>query len=247
MRNLCTFVMSAMLLAACGAHAVPAVTPSLTSVPLSTKTSPPPASYHTPSPAQVVDALINIIEASDPASTHYDPNSLAYTDFPLAVAELAKLNSETNNAASELAYAIGFPRPDSSLAATALISLGPAWAGTTLPILLDHLHNPSPRVRLYSLIVLTTIGPDGSCALRDIGPLLWDNDSLVRTAAALASQSLSGHTLVSKTYAIDPSHLSPTPVAPDAPDGVIVAAARTWWTDQGSKVNWRPSYGRCDP
>lgn len=247
MRDLCALTVSALLLAACATSPVLSVTPSPASTQPDTQIPPSPASFPTHSQAETVDALINLIEASDPASTLYDPNSLAYIDFPLALPELAKLNSETNSAASELAYAIGFPRPDSTLAAGALLSLGPQWAGTTLPILLDHLKNPRPEVRLYALIVLSTIGPDGSCALGQVGPLLWDSDPSVRTAAALATQSLSGRALVANMYVVDPSLLSATPVIPDTPEGHVVSHARAWWSADGSKVNWRPAYGRCDP
>ncbi len=100
---------------------------------------------------------------------------------------------------------------------------------------------------MYSLIVLSTIGPDGSCALAHVGPLLWDGDAHVRTAAALAAQSLSGHSLVAGAYTIDPAHLAPTPVVPDTPVERIVHGARIWWTDEGAKVNWHPSYYLCDP
>ncbi len=247
MHKLYVFITSALMLAACATPAATPATASPTNTHLLSQSLPPATSYLTPSPEQIVAALINTIEASDPASHLYDPDSLAYQDFPLALAELAKLNSESNSAASELAYAIGFPRPDSTLAAKALLSLGPTWAGTTLPILLDDLKNPRPEVRSYSLIVIATIGHDGSCALGQVGPLLWDRDSQVRTAAALAAQGLSGHVLVSHLYSIDPSHLAATAVAPDTPEGRIVNDARTWWTDEGSKVNWRPVYGRCDP
>jgi hypothetical protein len=247
MRNLSMLVASIILLSACATPPAPTATLSRISTPPATLSAAPVTSYHTPSQQEIVDALINIIEASDPASRVYDPKSLAYQDFSLALPELAKLNSETNSAASELAYAIGFPRPDSILAAKALISLGPRWVGTTLPLLLDNLKNPRPEVRLFSLIAINTIGPDGSCALEQVGRLLWDSDPDVRTAAALAVQSLSGHVLVADAYVIDPDRLSPTPVAPDTPEGHIVENARSWWTNEGAKVNWHPSYDWCDP
>ena len=247
MRNLPMFVVSIMVLAACATPPMPIATLSPTNAPRATPSAAAVTSYHTPSQQETVDALINIVEASDPASHFYDPKSLAYQDFPLALPELAKLNSASNSAASELAYAIGFPLPDSILAANALISLGPQWAGTTLPTLIGNLNNSRPEVRLYSLIVLSTIGLDGSCALGQVGPLLWDSDPQVRTAAALTAQSLSGHELVAGAYAIDPSHLSPTPVASDMPEGRIVHDARTWWIEEGVKVNWHPKYDQCDP
>lgn len=201
----------------------------------------------TRAPTPTVDDLVRILEASDAASSGYAPGSPAYDEFPRAVAQLAALNASTNNAASELAYAIGFPRDDSYLAAQALISLGPNWTATTLPILMDHLKNPTPRVRMDSALVLSTIGTTGSCALGNVGPLLWDSDPYVGSSIALAVQSLSGKQLVAQTLLAAPADLSASPVAPDVPDGRIVATARAWWVEHGSKINWHPSYDLCDP
>ena len=194
-----------------------------------------------------VDGFTAILEVSDPASSTYDPGSAAYIEFPEAVKQLAALNSSTNNAASMLAYALGFPRQNSILAAQALISLGPDWAATTLPTLIMYLSAQRPEVRMYSAIVLSTIGDKASCSLGNIGPLLWDTDPYVRSSAALAIQAITGKGLVANIYALTPDHLSFIPVAADTPEGQIVATARIWWTDHGSKVNWHPSYDLCDP
>ena len=202
---------------------------------------------HLPTYSDPVDGLIAILEVSDPASSTYDPGSAAYAEFPDALKQLAALNSNSNNAASMVDYALGFPRQDSILAAQALISLGPVWAESELPRLIMYLTYQRPAVRMYSAIVLSITGNQGSCSLGNIGPLLWDPDPYVRTAAALAIQGIIGKDLVADQYAITPDHLSSNPVAADTPEGKIVGSARTWWTDHGSKVNWHPSYDLCDP
>jgi hypothetical protein len=121
--------------------------PTNTSLPTTTTTG-IPLQYVDP-----VDGLIQIIEASDPASPKYDPGSAAYAEFPDTLKQLAALNSSSNNAASMLAYAMGFPRQDSNLAAQALISLGPIWAATDLPDLITYLTNQRPEIRMYSAII----------------------------------------------------------------------------------------------
>jgi hypothetical protein len=113
--------------------------------------------------------------------------------------------------------------------------------------LIPYLTNPRADIRLYSLIVLSITGHNGSCSVRNIGPLLRDPDPYVRTAAALAIQGITGQELVSKVYAITPEHLSPNPVAADTPEGSIAGTARTWWDAEGSKTSWHPSYDLCDP
>jgi len=194
-----------------------------------------------------VDGLIQIIEASDPASPKFDPASVAYTEFPDTLKQLAALNSSSNNAASMLAYAMDFPRQDSFLAAQALISLGPDWVATDLPALIGYLHDQRPGIRMYSAIVLSITGKNGSCSLGNIGPLLWDSDPYVRTSAAIAVQGITGKELIADAYAITPDDLSIKPVSADIPEENIVGAARAWWTEQGSKVNWHPGYDLCDP
>ena len=224
--------------------AAPVLSPTLpthTSLPASTTTG-IPLQYVDP-----VDGLNQIIEASDPTSSKYDPASAAYAEFPDTLKQLAAQNSSSNNAASMLAYAMGFPRQDSILAAQALISLGPDWAATDLPELIGYLTNRRPEIRMYSAIILSITGKNGSCSLGDIGPLLWDPDPSVRTSAAIAIQGITGKVLIADAYAITPDDLSLPPVSADIPDGTIVGAARTWWTEQGSKVNWHPRYDLCDP
>lgn len=250
-RRLLAFV---ILLAACTPgtgtmEPVPTLLPAGTQPAAATQTVPPALSSPTSTRTddETVEDLVQILEVSDPASATYDPDSAAYAEFPDVLKQLAAHNASTNNAASMLGYALGFPRPDSTLAARALISLGPDWAATELPALIDRLQNPRPEVRMYALIVLGTTGEKGSCSLGNIGPLLWDVDPFVRASAALAVQGITGKALVPETYWIDPGNLPPDPVAADIPEGKITGTARTWWTDQGAKVNWHPSYDLCDP
>ena len=243
------FVLTLMLTACNPAAGVITPTATVQSTTLPTNTSLPtttttgiPLHYVDP-----VDGLVQIIEASDPASPKYDPASAAYAEFPVTLKQLAALNSNSNNAASMLAYALGFPRQDSILAAQALISLGPDWAATDLPTLIWYLQDQRPEIRMYSAIILSITGKNGSCSLGNIGPLLWDPDPYVRTSAAIAVQGITGKELIAEAYAITPDNLSLKPVSADVPEGNIVGAARTWWTEQGSKVNWHPGYDLCDP
>jgi hypothetical protein len=217
------------------------------------ETQSPPATKSLPTgtrlstATQSIDNLIAIIEVSDPASTTYDPASAAYAEFPDALKELAASNASTNDAASMLAYSLGFPRQDSILAAQEIISLGPDWASTLLPALIMYLSDQRPEHRMVSAIILSITHDKGSCSLGNIGPLLWDTDPYVRTSAALAIQGITGNELVSNIYVITPDNFTPNPVPADTPEGKIVGAARSWWTDHGSKVNWHPSYDLCDP
>jgi HEAT repeat protein len=194
------------------------------------------------------DLLYAIIEVSDPQSSTYDPNSASYANFPDAVKQLAALKQAQNfSVAGELAYAMSFPRQDSYLAAQPLLSLGPDWVTTTLPILISNLKDQNPVERAYSALVMGTVGQQASCALGDIGPLLWDADPYVRTSAAVAIVNITGKALVPTGVTITPDFSSAHPVPPDTPEGSIVAGARDWWTNQGSTVNWHPSYDTCDP
>jgi hypothetical protein len=231
------------LLSSCSPNRV--VTQSASAVPTETRLT--RTATPLPTATQSVDELIAIIEVSDPASPTYDPGSAAYAQFPEALKKLAALDASSNNAASMIAYAMGFPRPDSVLAAQAIISLGRDTAGTDFPALIGYLTNKRADIRLYSLIVLSITGHNGSCSLGQVGPLLRDPDPYVRTAAALAIQGITGVVLIPNDFMITPDNLSPTPVAADTPEGKITDAARTWWDEQGSQVNWHPSYDLCDP
>lgn len=191
--------------------------------------------------------LINIIYASDPSSPQYDPASIPYSEFPDALQQLSGMGPKAINAASHIALAISFPREDSYLAAQTLISLGPDITATTLPTLIDNLHRQRPATRLYSAIVLGTVGKAASCSVGDIGPLLWDADPSVRSAAAYALARITGEDLSPDGAMVIPAPLSSQSIILDMPEGKIVGAARKWWTAEGSKVNWHPSYDLCDP
>jgi len=157
----------------------PTSAPSPTITPTARPSASPTLAYADP-----FDGIIAMLEASDPQSPSYAPNSAAYAAFPQVVRQLAEKNAPENNGASMLAYALTFPRPDSYLAAQALIALGPDWTMTTAPILFDSLLDPRALVRLYALLALGTVGRQGSCAVGHIGPLLRDPDPYVRSAAA---------------------------------------------------------------
>ena len=193
--------------------------------------------------------LFAIIEVSDPQSSTYDPQSASYTEFPAAVKQLAAIDPAATDVdiAGELAYASAFPRQDAYLAAQALMSLGVDGSVTTLPILIDHLKNQKSTTLLYSAYVLSFIGKQAACAVGNISPLLWDVDPTVRSMAALALQNITGEDLVPNSVEITPGSLAAPIIAADTPEGKIVAAARTWWAEHGSKINWHPSYGLCDP
>ena len=194
-----------------------------------------------------VDELITIIYASDPDLRQYDPQSTPYAEFPDALKQLSAMGPEAVDAASHIAHAISFPRPDSNLAAQTLISLGPDITATTLGILIDNLRSQRPQARLYSTIVLGTVGGKASCAVGHIGPLLWDADPYVRYAAADALEKITGKDLLPGNAQITPHPLSTQSLFTDTPEGKFVGDARRWWTTEGSKVNWHPRYGLCDP
>ena len=188
-----------------------------------------------------------ILYGSDPSLPQYDPDSAAYAEFPNVVKQISNMGANAIDAADDLAVAIRFPRPDSYLAAQALLQLGPDITATTIPLLIDNLHE-KPEARLYSAILLDSVGERASCAVGKVAPLLWDPDPLVRSAAALALEKLTGQELVSGGYEvlITPSFLASS-ITPDTPEGRLVEKARNWWNEAGLKVNWHPSYGICDP
>jgi hypothetical protein len=195
-----------------------------------------------------------IITASDPELPEYDSTlprydikSPAFAKFPDAVKQLSGMGQEATAAASHLAHAIAFPRQDSYLAAQALLTLGPTITGNTIPTLLNNLQSQKTEARAYSLILLGSVGIQASCTMEEIAPLLWDSEPSVRSAAALAMEKIIGHDLVSSEYeiVITPSFQASSIMA-DAPEGRITGIARTWWTKQGSKINWHTSYSLCD-
>jgi len=195
----------------------------------------------------MLDDLIKIIYASDPNSPLYDPESNSYAEFPNVMQQLSGMGPEAIDAASHIALAISFPREDSYLAAQTLVSLGADITVTTLPTLIDNLHRQSPAPRLYSAIVLGRVGKAASCSVGDIGPLLWDADPSVRSAAAYALARITGEDLFLDSTMVSVEPISSQSIVPDIPEGKIVGNARKWWTAEGSMVNWHPGYDLCDP
>ena len=116
--------------------------------------------------------------------------SSAYAEYPNALNKLSTMGPNAIDSASILALAIIFPRNDSYLAAGTLIGLGPDISSTTLPTPLGDIRNQRSEVRMYSVIILGSIGNQASCAVGNIAPLLWDADPYVRSAAASALKSI---------------------------------------------------------
>ena len=212
-----------------------------------TRNVPPSGTAPTLVYAVSFDGVIATLEASDPQSPRYAPNSAAYAAFPQAVLQLASLNSPDNNGASMLAYALNFPRSDSYLAVLALITLGPDVTSTDLGQLSDSLLDPRPPVRLYAMLALGTVGQPGSCAVGHIAPLLWDPDPYVRSATAAALGNITGKDLLPVGFGFTPRPFSTNPVPADTPAGSLSGLARNWWNGQGVKINWHPHYDLCDP
>jgi hypothetical protein len=200
-----------------------------------------------PTPAPSTAELIQILYASDPDTSYYAPGSQEFAAFPQALQLLSDLGPGAIDAASLMAKAISFPRRDAYLAAEALLWLDPQITATAIPILLDNLHSPRADVRLYSVLVLASLGELASCAVADIAPLLWDPDPLVRSAAAVALDLITDEDLVRQSYRIIPLELDDLPFPGDQPEGEVTDPARAWWEESGSGFNWHPAYGICDP
>lgn len=195
-----------------------------------------------------VEDLIQILYASDPELPKFNPQSLQYAQFADALQKLEAMGPQAIDAASHVAKAISFPRQETILAARTLLSFGPEITATTATVLMDNLNSTQAKSRLYSLILLGTIGERASCAVGNIGPLLNDTDPEVRFASAAALVKITGKDLLPKGVVVtsaDP--LSAEAILSDTPDGIYVQNARIWWEEEGSKKNWHPSYGLCDP
>jgi hypothetical protein len=228
-----------------------APTSAMTQFPLATNNIPSSPAIKVssiPPSARTVEDLIKIIYASDPDLSQYDTQSSEYAEFPDALKQLSEMGMGAIDAASQLAVAITYPRQDAYLAAQTLMVLGPDITATTLPVLIDNLHNQRPEVRTYSIILLGSVGSKGSCAVGEVAPLLWDSDPHVRSSVALALEKITGQDLIPSEYeiAISPSFLVNS-ISVDTPEGKVVGTARDWWNQKGSKINWHPSYGICDP
>ena len=198
--------------------------------------------------ADVVDSLVDTLYFSYPDSPQYDPQSTQYAQFPEVVQRLGAMGANAADAVDDLALAVSFPRKDAYLAGQALLKLGPDLTSLGLPILIDDLNDQKPAARIFALVLLGSTGRAGACSVGHIGPLLWDQDSSVRTAAALALENITGEDLIEVQYevAITPSFMVDN-LPQDTPDGTVVSKARGWWSDQGSKIDWHPAYDICDP
>ncbi len=237
------FLLGFLLFAACTPNIAtpqPSVLP-ISELPTATKSSIPPT--------QSAEALSEIIWISDPSLPQYDPNSSDFAKFPEVMKQISDMGPKNAAAAvDDLAVAIGYPRTDSYLAAQVLLKLGSSSIKYTIPILIGNLQVEKPEARIYSVILLGSVGNSASCAVGNIAPLLWDSDPFVRSATALALEKITEQDLVASDYevSITPS-FSANSISADTPEGKVVEAARRWWNEQGSKVNWHPRYGICDP
>ena len=249
-KNIGTVFLVVFILVSC-APAVKVV-PTETAIP--TLALPPilPTPTITPTPTLTIDGIRAIIYASNPESPQYDPKSTPYAEFPEAVKQLSTM-SNAIDAAGDLAGAINFPRQDSYLAAQALITLGTDITSTTIVTLfsnLDSSYHPNQKSEalIYSIILLSSTGSRASCAVGNIGPLLWHSDSKVRSAAAFALEKITEQDLIASQYEIEitPSFMANS-MSADEPEGSITGTARQWWNEQGSKEKWHSSYGFCDP
>ena len=250
-KNIVTVLLIAFIVVSCAP--VAKVVPTETAVPTSTFTPIPPTPTATPTPTLTLDDIRAIIYASNPESPQYDPKSATYAEFPEALKQLSMMGSNGVEAAGDLSNAITYPRQDSYLAAQALITLGPDITSTTIVSLFDNLdssnlHNLKPDAIIYSIILLSSTGKNASCAIGNIGPLLWHSDPRVRSAAAFAVHKITGQDLIASQYEIEvtPTFMANS-ISADEPEGSITGKARQWWNEQGSKVKWHSSYGMCDP
>lgn len=226
----------------------PALIGTASSLPSSSPIKPSltPTSVISTSTTYEVDELARILYASDPQLPQYDPQSTDYQKFSAALAELSAMGPNAIEAASAIAKAISYPRPEAKNAAQTLISLGPEITATTLSLLLDNLHSPLAKSRLYSLIAIGSVGENASCAVGSVGPLLMDPDPEVRFASASALQKITGKHLLPDNFQDVPDPLAADSFTADIPEGTYTQSARNWWTEEGTKINWHPSYGLCD-
>ena len=197
-------------------------------------------------PRPSVDELIALIEASNPSSPGYSPDTDEFTDFNNAIQALLDMGPDAAPAAPALAAALAFPRRDSYFAAWPLVGLQDL-AGNSLPILIDNLHNDRAEVRRNSAYVLGTIGPTASCATEDLAALLWDPDPFVRTAASAALEGIAGNDLVDASFELRMDPATAGSVFADDPEGSVASKARDWWLADGRTVQWSPGYDACSP
>ena len=249
-KNIVTVFLVAFVLVSCAPAAK--VVPTETAITILTLSPVPPTPTITPTPTLTIDDIRAIIYASNPKSPQYDPKSTVYAEFPEVIKRLSTMANAVD-AAGDLAIAITYPRQDSYIAAQALISLGPDITSTTIVTLFgnldsSNLHNLKPDAVIYSIVLLSSTGKGASCAVGNIGPLLWNPNSRVRSAAAFALERITEQDFIAGQYEIEitPSFMANSIFA-DEPEGSITGKAREWWNKRGSKVKWHSSYGLCDP
>jgi len=249
-KNTVSILLVAFLLVSCAPAAK--VVPTEAAISTSTLPAVPPTQPITLTPTLTIDDIRAIIYASSPESPQYDPKSTVYAEFPEAIKQLSRMPNAVD-AAGDLAIAITYPRQDVHLAAQALITLGTDITSTTIVTLFGNLDssyypNQKPEALIYSIILLSSTGNRAACAVGNIGPLLWNSDSRVRSAAAFALERITEQNLIASQYEIEikPSFMANS-IAEDEPGGSISGTARRWWNEQGSKVKWHSSYGFCDP
>ena len=194
-----------------------------------------------------VGTLIELLYITDPSLPQYNPKSIAYMQFSDILTRLSEMGDEAIDAASTIAVAISFPRQDSYLAAKALLTLGPEITATTLPILIDNLQRKTNNSRLYSTLLISSVGESASCAAAEVAELLWDEDPQIRVAAAYALEEITGEDLLSLEIKLTADSQFPLTIDKDLPEGHLSGGARDWWQNTGSTVNWHPAYGICDP
>ena len=246
MKRFLLFFFMLSILNAC----VPGTNPTLPIIPTSMK-----AGIQTNTPQAIkwsVQEIMDIILASHPQSDKYDPNSTIYAEFPEALKQLKEMGpnvlKDDNLNLSVLSSAIGYPRQDSILAGDVLITFPPEYVSTTMPELIGYLSNPRTEVRRYASILLGYVGDRASCAVGSIGPILFlAKDPSVRSASAIALDNILNKGFVPPKYAISSNFFSVSSIPNDEPEGSFTEKARIWWNEEGSKVNWHPTYDLCDP
>jgi hypothetical protein len=175
--------------------------------------------------------LIQVLEKFGQDNSKDSPYS-----FSDIVDELERRGPSASETAPVLAKAMAFNGTGSVTASRALIAMGPS-AKSAIPYLLQNLDNSRAEVRSYSVFVLGTIGEPSSCAIPELGPLLWDEDSVVRsTTAGALTEILRIELLEDELYKLDPS--MPGSVFVDEPDGKISGMARKWWLKTGQNMKW---------
>jgi hypothetical protein len=182
------------------------------------------------------EELIQILEHAEDV---HDPS---FGLFLAVVDELGKRGQSASEAAPALAKAITYRRRDSGVAGKALIPMGQS-AANAIPTLVQNLGNEREDVRLYSVFSLGFIGKPAECSVPKLGTLLWDEDSGVRSAAAIAIEAITNVDLVWEDEELDPKTYGS--VVLDDPIGSVTEKAKAWWQETGINMKW--STDNCAP